>query len=109
MPLVNSPALTPKKLAANQTNARLSCGPITPEGLIRVGDSRTKPGASAQDTREALPVAGTGTNAEDRIESGAEVGGLTRSCCRWRLSRPGLATPAEGKKIIFFRPILECC
>ena len=109
MPLVNSPALTPKKLAVNRTSARLSRGPITPEGLIRVRDNRTKHGASARDTEEALPVAGKGTNAEARIKSGAEEGGLTRSCCRRRLSQPGLVTPAEGKKFIFFRPILECC
>jgi hypothetical protein len=36
MPLVNSPTLTPKKLAANRINAQLSRGPITPEGLIRM-------------------------------------------------------------------------
>ena len=102
MPLVNSPTLTRKKSAANRANARLSRGPITPEGLIRVRGSRTKHGASAQDTGEALPMAGKGTNAEDRIESGAEVDGLARSCCRRRLSQPGLVTPAEGKNLIFF-------
>ena len=36
MPLVDSPTLTPKKLAANRANAQLSRGPITLEGLIRM-------------------------------------------------------------------------
>jgi hypothetical protein len=58
MPLVNSPTLTPKKLAANRANAQLSRGPITLEGLNRVRDSNIKHGTYAQDTEEALRVLG---------------------------------------------------
>jgi hypothetical protein len=58
MPLVNSPTLTPKKLAANRANAQLSRGPITLEGLIRMRDSKIKHGAYAQDKEEALRVLG---------------------------------------------------
>ncbi len=58
MPLVNSPTLTPKKLAANRANAQLSRGPITLDGLIRVRDSNIKHGAYAQDREEALRVLG---------------------------------------------------
>ena len=35
MSLVKSPKLTPAKLAANQTNALRSVGPVTPEGRLR--------------------------------------------------------------------------
>ncbi|HXJ92485.1 MAG TPA: hypothetical protein VMT20_06340 [Terriglobia bacterium] len=58
MPLVNSPTLTPKKLAANRANAQLSRGPITADGLIRVRDSNIKHGAYAQDREEALRALG---------------------------------------------------
>jgi len=58
MPLVNSPTLTPKKLAANRANAQLSRGPITFDGLIRVRDSNIKHGAYAQDGEEALRALG---------------------------------------------------
>jgi hypothetical protein len=58
MPLVNSPTLTPKKLAANRANAQLSRRPITLEGLIRVRDANIKHGAYAQDMGEALRVLG---------------------------------------------------
>ena len=58
MPLVNSPILTSKKLAANRANAQLSRGSITLEGLIRMRDSKTKHGAYAQDREEALRVLG---------------------------------------------------
>ena len=46
MPLVSSPALTPKKLTVNRANAQLSRGPITLDGLIRVRDARIKHGAN---------------------------------------------------------------
>jgi len=58
MPLVHSPTLTPKKLAANRANAQLSRGPITLDGLIRVRDSNIKHGAYAQDREETLRVLG---------------------------------------------------
>ncbi|HXJ96610.1 MAG TPA: hypothetical protein VMT20_27540 [Terriglobia bacterium] len=58
MPLINGPTLTPKKLAANRANAQLSRGPITPEGLIRMRDSKMKHGAYAQDKEEALRALG---------------------------------------------------
>ena len=58
MPLVNSPALAPKKLVANRANAQLWRGPITLEGLIRVRDRNIEHGAYAQDTEEALRMLG---------------------------------------------------
>src|SRR5215472_3141555 len=58
MPLVSRPSLTPKKLAANRANAQLSRGPITPEGLIRMRDSKIKHGAYAQHREEALHALG---------------------------------------------------
>jgi hypothetical protein len=54
MPLVNSPTLTPKKLAANRANAQRSRGPVTLEGLIRVRDSNIKHGLYARESPEAL-------------------------------------------------------
>jgi hypothetical protein len=48
MPLVNSPTLTPSKLAANRAKAQPSRGPITLEGLSRVCDAHIKHGAYAQ-------------------------------------------------------------
>jgi len=58
MPLVNSPALTPKRLAANRSNAQLSRGPITLDGVVRMRDSKIKHGGYAQDTEEVLRVLG---------------------------------------------------
>jgi len=58
MPLVNSPLLTPKKLAANRANAQLSRGPITLEGLIRMREGKIKHGAYSQDKEAALRVLG---------------------------------------------------
>ncbi len=53
MPLVNSPALTSKKITANRANAQLSHGPITVEGLIRTCDAMLMEEAEAwQATRD---------------------------------------------------------
>ncbi|HXJ96258.1 MAG TPA: hypothetical protein VMT20_25765 [Terriglobia bacterium] len=43
-------------------------------------DRKKQHGGYAQGAGKTLPVAGTGTNAADRMKSGAEVGGLTPSC-----------------------------
>jgi len=58
MPLVNSPTLTPKKVAANRANAQLSRGMITLEGVIRMRDSKMKHGAYAHGKEEALRALG---------------------------------------------------
>ena len=54
MPLVNSPALVPEKLAANRVKAQPSHGRITVEGLIRICDSKPTPPVFA--TRPSLRV-----------------------------------------------------
>jgi hypothetical protein len=54
MPLVNSPTLTPRKLAANRANAQLSHGAITAEGLILPRHSHIRHGLHVREN-ETLP------------------------------------------------------
>jgi hypothetical protein len=98
MPLVNSPTLTPKKLAANRANAELSRGLITLEGLIRVRDANIKHGAYPQNMGEARRWAARtprtmtprlATNPGQRMR-------LRRMPCPWS---PGLLIPPAPKKL----------
>ena len=99
MPLVNRPALTPKKLAANRANAQRSSGPITLEGLIRMRDSKIKHGAYAQDNEEALRVLGQDPKDFDAVRrddsSFGQVGRLTDLLLKVKIE----AWHAQNKKM----------
>ena len=58
MPLVKKPAITERKIAANQRNGRHSQGPATPEGKERSGAARLRHGLFAQAQDVALRCLG---------------------------------------------------
>ena len=58
MSLVKKPILTPRRLAANRSNGRLSCGPATPEGIERMRAANLRHGFYSQAQGEALRALG---------------------------------------------------
>ena len=54
MSLVKKPEMTPKKLAANRANGRLSHGPATPEGLERMRGAKSIHGFYSRAEGEAV-------------------------------------------------------
>jgi hypothetical protein len=67
MPVANSPALTPQKLAANRANVQQSHGRVTAEGFIRVRDSHIRQGRYVQEN-ETLRVPDEHVSYEDAKE-----------------------------------------
>ena len=58
MSLIKKPELTSEKLAANQANAQLSRGPMTPEGLERAREARVIHGFYSESGKGALRALG---------------------------------------------------
>ena len=58
MSLTKKPEMTPEKISANQANAHLSHGPVTPEGMERMRDAKTLHGFYSQAEGEALRALG---------------------------------------------------
>jgi len=58
MSLVKKPTLTPRRLAANRSNGRLSCGAVTAEGIERMRAANLRHGFYSQMQGEALRALG---------------------------------------------------
>ncbi len=58
MSLIKKPEMTPEKLAANQANAQLSRGPVTPEGLERARQASVRHGFYSLNFGEGLRALG---------------------------------------------------
>ena len=70
MSLVKKPTLTPQKLAAFQSNGRLSRGSATPKGIERIRAANLRHGFYSQANGEALRALGEDpAEFEDLLES----------------------------------------
>jgi len=67
LPLVKSPTMTPRKMAANRANAKKSTGPQTPEGQRRVMLNGLRHGADSAAFRANLMKAGRNVELFDWI------------------------------------------